>query len=67
MLKNIFRLIFFLELEKENSFDFRNVWAFIVYGPLLNGCTSILYEGKPVGTPDAGAYWRMVEEYNVKM
>jgi len=40
--------------------------CYIVYGPLLQGCTTVLYEGKPVGTPDAGAYWRVVEEYGVK-
>ena len=34
--------------------------SYIVYGPLLHGCTAILYEGKPVGTPDAGAYWRVI-------
>jgi propionyl-CoA synthetase len=34
--------------------------SYIVYGPLLHGCTSILYEGKPVGTPDAGAFWRVI-------
>ncbi|MDO5739320.1 MAG: propionyl-CoA synthetase [Ornithinimicrobium sp.] len=39
--------------------------SYIVYGPLLAGATTILYEGKPVGTPDAGAYWRMIEEYGV--
>ena len=33
--------------------------SYIVYGPLLQGCTSVLYEGKPVGTPDAGAFWRV--------
>ncbi len=37
--------------------------SYIVYGPLLHGATSILYEGKPVGTPDAGAYWRVISEY----
>ena len=37
--------------------------SYIVYAPLLHGCTSILYEGKPVGTPDAGAYWRVISEY----
>jgi propionyl-CoA synthetase len=37
-----------------------------VYGPLFAGCTSILYEGKPVMTPDAGAFWRVIEEYKVK-
>lgn len=36
---------------------------FIVYGPLLYGCTSVLYEGKPVGTPDAGAFFRLVHQY----
>jgi len=40
--------------------------SYIVYGPLFAGCTSILYEGKPVMTPDAGAFWRMIEEYKVK-
>ncbi|MBF0095393.1 MAG: propionyl-CoA synthetase [Alphaproteobacteria bacterium] len=39
--------------------------SYIVYGPLLHGCTTVLYEGKPVGTPDAGAFWRMIEEYKV--
>jgi propionyl-CoA synthetase len=37
--------------------------SYIVYAPLLHGCTSILYEGKPVGTPDAGAFWRVVAEH----
>lgn len=40
--------------------------AYIVYAPLLNGSTAVLYEGKPVGTPDAGAFWRVMEEYQVK-
>ena len=39
--------------------------SYIVYGPLLMGCTGILYEGKPVGTPDAGAFWRVIEDYGV--
>ncbi|KAL1503528.1 hypothetical protein AB1Y20_012008 [Prymnesium parvum] len=39
--------------------------SYIVYGPLLAGCTSVLYEGKPVGTPDAAAYWRVVEQRRV--
>ena len=39
--------------------------SYIVYAPLLHGCTSILYEGKPVGTPDAGAFWRVMSEYKV--
>jgi propionyl-CoA synthetase len=38
--------------------------SYIVYGPLFHGCTSILYEGKPVGTPDAGAFWRVVAEHH---
>jgi len=37
--------------------------SYIVYGPLLHGCTSILYEGKPVGTPDAAAFWRVIAEH----
>ncbi len=40
--------------------------SYIVYAPLLAGCTSVLYEGKPVGTPDAGAFWRVVSQHNVK-
>ena len=40
--------------------------SYIVYGPLVQGCTSILYEGKPVGTPDAGAYWRIVARHRVR-
>ena len=39
--------------------------SYIVYAPLLTGATTILYEGKPVGTPDAGAFWRVVEEHRV--
>jgi propionyl-CoA synthetase len=41
--------------------------SYIVYAPLLRGCTSIMYEGKPVGTPDAGAFWRVCAQYNVKV
>ncbi len=37
--------------------------SYIVYAPLLHGCASVLYEGKPVGTPDAGAFWRVIEDY----
>jgi propionyl-CoA synthetase len=40
--------------------------SYIVYGPLLTGCTTILYEGKPVGTPDPGAFWRVIAEHQVK-
>ena len=39
--------------------------SYIVYAPLLKGCTSVLYEGKPVGTPDAGALWRVVRDHGV--
>jgi propionyl-CoA synthetase len=37
--------------------------SYIVYGPLLHGATSVMYEGKPVGTPDAGAFWRVISEH----
>ncbi len=40
--------------------------SYIVYGPLIHGCTTILYEGKPVRTPDAGAFWRVIAEHRVK-
>ncbi|KAG1703530.1 hypothetical protein DVH05_007477 [Phytophthora capsici] len=40
--------------------------SLVVYGPLVHGCTSVLYAGKPVGTPDAGAYWRLITEYCIK-
>ena len=39
--------------------------SYIVYGPLLKGCTTIVYEGKPIGTPDAGAFWRVIEQHGV--
>ena len=41
--------------------------SYIVYAPLLAGCTTVLYEGKPVGTPDAGAFWRVISEHKVKV
>jgi propionyl-CoA synthetase len=41
--------------------------SYIVYAPLLHGCTTVLYEGKPVGTPDAGAFWRVIAEYGVSV
>jgi propionyl-CoA synthetase len=41
--------------------------SYIVYAPLLRGCTSIMYEGKPVGTPDAGAFWRVIAQHGVKV
>jgi propionyl-CoA synthetase len=41
--------------------------SYIVYGPLAQRCTTVLYEGKPVGTPDAGAMWRVIDEYAVKV
>lgn len=40
--------------------------SYIVYGPLLHGATTILYEGKPVGTPDAGAFWRVIAQHGVR-
>jgi propionyl-CoA synthetase len=40
--------------------------SYIVYAPLIHGCTTIVYEGKPVGTPDAGAFWRVIADYGVK-
>ena len=39
--------------------------SYIVYAPLLHGCTSILFEGKPVGTPDAGTFWRVIADHGV--
>ena len=41
--------------------------SYIVYGPLLKGCTTVLYEGKPVGTPDPGAFWRVVSQHGVSV
>ncbi len=41
--------------------------SYIVYGPLMNGCTTIVYEGKPVRTPNPGAFWRVCEEYKVNV
>ena len=40
--------------------------SYIVYAPLFKGCTTVLYEGKPVGTPDAGAFWKIIANYKVK-
>jgi propionyl-CoA synthetase len=40
--------------------------SFMLYGPLLHGCSTVLYEGKPVGTPDAGAYWRVISQHGVR-
>ncbi len=40
--------------------------SYIVYAPLFTGCTTILYEGKPVGTPDPGAFWRVISQHRVK-
>ncbi len=39
--------------------------SYIVYAPLLHGCTTVMYEGKPVGTPDAGAFWRVIADHGV--
>ncbi len=41
--------------------------SYIVYGPLFQGCTTLMYEGKPVGTPDAGAFWRVIQQNKVKV
>jgi len=41
--------------------------SYIVYAPLLAGCTTILYEGKPVGTPDPGAFWRVISQHGVSI
>ena len=41
--------------------------SYIVYAPLLTGCTTVLFEGKPVGTPDAGTFWRVVDDYSVNI
>jgi propionyl-CoA synthetase len=41
--------------------------SYIVYGPLFGGNTTVIYEGKPVGTPDPGAFWRVIQEHNVKV
>jgi propionyl-CoA synthetase len=40
--------------------------SYICYGPLIAGCTTVVYEGKPVGTPDAGAFWRVIDEHKVR-
>jgi propionyl-CoA synthetase len=41
--------------------------SYIVYAPLICGCTTVMYEGKPVGTPDAGAFWRVIEQHRVRV
>ncbi|SNC64015.1 propionyl-CoA synthetase [Hymenobacter gelipurpurascens] len=41
--------------------------SYIVYGPLLHGCTTVLFEGKPVRTPDAGTFWRLIHDHNVRV
>lgn len=41
--------------------------SYIIYGPLIHGCTTILYEGKPIRTPDAGAFWRVIDQHKVKV
>ncbi len=41
--------------------------SYLVYGPLLHGCTTVVHEGKPVGTPDPGNFWRVVQEHRVKL
>lgn len=60
-----------------NTFPGETYWAasdigwvvghsYIVYAPLLQGCATVLYEGKPVGTPDAGAFWRVIQQHKVR-
>jgi propionyl-CoA synthetase len=41
--------------------------SYMIYGPLFHGCTTVMYEGKPVGTPDPGVFWRVVSEHQVKV
>lgn len=41
--------------------------SYIVYGPLLSGCTTVIYEGKPIKTPDCGGFWRVIEQHNVNV
>lgn len=41
--------------------------SYIVYAPLIQGCSTVLYEGKPIGTPDAGAFWRVTQDYKVNV
>jgi propionyl-CoA synthetase len=41
--------------------------SYIIYGPLLAGCTTVMYEGKPVGTPDPGAFWRVISQHKVNV
>ncbi len=41
--------------------------SYIVYGPLFQGCTTVLYEGKPVGTPDPGSFWRVISQHSVNV
>ncbi|MGC1495760.1 MAG: AMP-binding protein, partial [Sulfitobacter sp.] len=41
--------------------------SYICYGPLLAGCTTVVFEGKPIGTPDAGTFWRVIEDHDVKV
>jgi propionyl-CoA synthetase len=70
-----------LHWSMENIYDVRGgdvFWAasdvgwvvghsYIIYGPLLRGCTTIIYEGKPIGTPDPGAFWRVISEHGVRV
>ncbi|RUS22918.1 hypothetical protein BC937DRAFT_94967 [Endogone sp. FLAS-F59071] len=52
-------------IKKGETFFCASDIGYIIYGPLLYGITTVLYEGKPIGTPDAGAFWRVVAEYGV--
>ena len=69
-----------MQWSMENVYDVRagEVWftasdigwvvghSYIVYAPLITGCTTVMYEGKPVGTPDAGSFWRVIADYGAK-
>src|SRR5690606_1061171 len=41
--------------------------SYICYGPLIHGCTTVMFEGKPVGTPDAGAFWRVIADHDISV
>lgn len=72
-----FLLIAFFSIWFETTFGFFHRWAasdlgwvvghsFICYGPLLAGLTTLVYEGKPVGTPDAGQYFRVIQDHRIQ-
>ena len=72
------RLLFIIQWARFTVLVGRYFWAasdvgwvvghsYIVYGPLIKGATTVLHEGKPIGTPDAGAFWRMIESHKVNV